>query len=79
MRNVKPLGMSFSTLKYQDIDASLRRTRRAEWNQPVRWPLAVLAAVAVLVLVPAVRTVRRRRQEGGILIGGGTPGERRSA
>ena len=79
MHNVKPLGMSFSTFKYQDVDAPLRAVRRAEWNAPVRWPLAVLAALAVLVLVPAVRTVRRRREESGILIGAGTSGERRSA
>jgi ABC-type transport system substrate-binding protein len=81
MHNVKPLGMSFSTLKYQDVDATLRARRREEWNHPVRWPLAVLVVLVVLVLVPAVRTVRRRREESGILVGAGgpPPEERRRA
>jgi ABC-type transport system substrate-binding protein len=81
MRNVKPLGMSFSTFKYQDVDAPLRAAKRLEWNRPIRWPLAALAVVLGLVLVPAIRTVRRRQREGGLLTGaaGVAPGERRSA
>src|SRR5262249_37069761 len=67
MHNVKPLGMSFSTFKYQDIDVALRRAKRAEWNQPVYWPLWVLAAIVVAVAAWAVVTVRRRRTMGGIL------------
>jgi ABC-type oligopeptide transport system substrate-binding subunit len=62
MRNVKPLGMSFSTLKYQDADVALRRERRAAWNRPVRWPAVVLALVAVLLLLPGVVTVMWRRR-----------------
>jgi hypothetical protein len=70
MRNVKPLGMSFSTFKYEDVDVGLRRVRRAEWNQPVLWPLGVLAVLGVLLVVPAVLTVRRRRRMQGLLSGG---------
>jgi hypothetical protein len=62
MRNVKPLGMSFSTFKFEDVDVALRRARRAEWNRPVLWPLAVLAALMIVVVVPAVTTVLRRRR-----------------
>jgi ABC-type transport system substrate-binding protein len=67
MHNVKPLGMSFSTFKYQDVDVPLRRARRAEWNRPVYWPLAVLGALAVAIAAWAVVTIRRRRAMGGIL------------
>ena len=38
VRNVKPLGMSFSTLKYQRHRRPERAAKRREWNQPVRWP-----------------------------------------
>jgi ABC-type oligopeptide transport system substrate-binding subunit len=62
MRNVKPLGMSFSILKYEDVDPVLRTRRRAEWNRPVLWPLYALAGLAVLLLVPAVVTFLRERQ-----------------
>jgi hypothetical protein len=79
MRNVKPLGMSFSTFKYQDIDVAERRAKRAAWNRPVLWPLAVLAALVVAILLPAIVTMRRRRRATGILLDGAGPGERRSA
>jgi ABC-type transport system substrate-binding protein len=62
MRNVKPLGMSFSTLKYQDVDPVLRAHQRREWNRPVRWPLYVLGGLALFLLVPAVVTFLRERQ-----------------
>jgi oligopeptide transport system substrate-binding protein len=58
--NAKPLGMSFSTLKYRDIDVAQRARKRAAWNRPVRWPAYALLALAVVVLAPAVRTVVRR-------------------
>jgi ABC-type transport system substrate-binding protein len=62
MRNVKPLGMSFSTFKYQDVDPELRRARQEAWNRPVRWPAYALAAVMVVVVAPAVADVVRRRR-----------------
>jgi ABC-type transport system substrate-binding protein len=62
MRNVKPAGMTFPTVKYVDVDATQRAERRAEWNRPVRWPLVALAAIALAVLLPALRTLRRGRR-----------------
>ena len=62
MRNVKPLGMSFSTLKYYDVDPLRRARLRAAWNAPVLWPLWVLAGLALLALVPAIMTFLRERQ-----------------
>jgi ABC-type transport system substrate-binding protein len=60
VHNAKPLGMSFSTLKYRDVDVALRARRRLEWNRPVRWPAWALLGIAVVVCAPAVRTVWKR-------------------
>lgn len=62
VRNAKPLGMSFSTLKYRDVDPGLRAERRREWNRPILWPAWALGGAAVGLLLPAVvATVRRMR------------------
>ena len=60
VHNAKPLGMSFSTLKYRDVDVALRARRRREWNRPVTWPAWALLGIAVVVCAPAVRTVWKR-------------------
>jgi oligopeptide transport system substrate-binding protein len=60
VHNAKPLGMSFSTLKYRDVDVALRTRRRREWNRPVTWPAWALLGIAVVVCAPAVRTVWKR-------------------
>src|SRR5262245_24076341 len=60
VHNAKPLGMSFSTLKYRDVDVALRARRRREWNRPVTWPAWALLGIVVVVCAPAVRTVWKR-------------------
>ncbi len=60
VRNAKPLGMSFSTLKYRDIDPAARAARRAAWNRPVVWPAWVVLTIALAVLAPAVVSAVRR-------------------
>jgi len=60
VHNAKPLGMSFSTLKYRDVDVALRTRRRREWKRPVTWPAWALLGIAVVVCAPAVRTVWKR-------------------
>jgi ABC-type transport system substrate-binding protein len=62
VRNSKPLGMSFSTLKYRDLDPDTRDRLRHEWNQPVTWPAWVIAVAAVAVCAPGVATVLRARR-----------------
>ncbi|MDG2336047.1 MAG: ABC transporter substrate-binding protein [Myxococcota bacterium] len=59
---VKPFGMSFSMTKYHDLDPELRAQQRALWNQPILWPLYVLVAVGVVVIVPGIVTFMRERQ-----------------
>ena len=48
--------------KYYRIDPALRVARQAEWNQPVRWPLAVIAAVLLALLALAWRSYRARQR-----------------
>jgi oligopeptide transport system substrate-binding protein len=52
--------MSFSTLKYRDVDVAQRARKRVEWNKPVTWPAWVLLAIAAVVFAPAVRTALQR-------------------
>lgn len=58
--NAKPLGMSYSTLKYLDVDPALRQQKRLAWNEPVTWPAWVLAGVVVAAVLPAAVTIARR-------------------
>ncbi len=62
LRNVKPLGMSFSTLKYRDLDPDQRERLRREWNEPVRWPAYGLAAIGIGIVIPGILTFFRERQ-----------------
>jgi len=57
--NAKPNLMANNALKYRRIDPILREQLRRDWNQPVVWPLGVLALLLVLATVPAVIGYRR--------------------
>lgn len=59
--NAKPMGLSNPAFKYKDVKPELRTRLRAEWNNPVRWPLYLVLLVIVAVTVPAVRTYYRER------------------
>ena len=58
-RNVKPHQVSYNVMKYHRLDPTQRSRRQAEWNAPVRWPLA---GFFTLVLVGALAAVLGRRQ-----------------
>ncbi len=58
----KTPGLSLQTLKYADIDPALRRQKRQEWNRPVMWPAYLLGFLALLVVVPGVRSYLKERQ-----------------
>jgi ABC-type transport system substrate-binding protein len=62
-RNVKPNLMANNSLKYVRIDADLRAKKQREWNEPVLWPLGLLAVVLVAGLVPAVAAYRRKERQ----------------
>lgn len=61
-RNAKPNLMARNTLKYKRVLPELRAERRAEWNRPVRWPIAAVVLALVAVVVPAVVSYKRRER-----------------
>ena len=58
--NANPNQMINNGLKYKRIDPQLRARRRAQWNQPVFWPLGVIALMLVLGTVPAAASYWRK-------------------
>ena len=63
LHNSKPNQIANNGLKYQRLEPALRDRMRLAWNEPVVWPVAVLAAALGISLVPAVRTYRRRERQ----------------
>ncbi|TDG14265.1 peptide ABC transporter substrate-binding protein [Seongchinamella unica] len=59
--NTKRHGISKATLKYINIDDELRQRKRAEWNQPVTWPLYAGALLVAAMILPGVTAYRRRQ------------------
>jgi ABC-type transport system substrate-binding protein len=62
IRNRKPGDIVRNGLKYQRLDVDARETARVRWNQPVRWPLVLVALLLVAFAAPAVRFWRRRER-----------------
>ena len=60
--NSKPNLMANNTLKYKRIDPQLRTQKRAEWNQPVTWPLWLLLALFLVSAAPAFISYQRRQR-----------------
>ncbi|MEX2516792.1 MAG: ABC transporter substrate-binding protein [Gammaproteobacteria bacterium] len=65
-KNAKPNLMANNSLKYKRIDPELRAERRAEWNEPVIWPLVLLAIVIIAALLPAIAVYRRREKSAAL-------------
>jgi hypothetical protein len=61
--NAKTNLMANNGLKYRRIDPQLREQKRQAWNQPVLWPLAVLAGLLVLAMLPALVAYRRHENQ----------------
>ncbi|MDP2901940.1 MAG: ABC transporter substrate-binding protein [Methylovulum sp.] len=60
-KNIKPNLMANNQLKYTRIDTVEREKKRALWNRPVLWPLALAGMVTAMMLMPAIRAVQRVR------------------
>jgi len=60
LKNRKPTKVGNNTLKYQRIEVEQRSELRQRWNQPVVWPLLLLAFLGVLMALPAILNHRRR-------------------
>jgi ABC-type transport system substrate-binding protein len=61
--NVWANPMANNTLKYRRLDAAKRVDKQQEWNQPVVWPLWVLALLIVASVYPLVTAYRRRQRQ----------------
>lgn len=66
MSNRKAGKIIRGNMKYQKVDVSLREKRRAEWNAPIRWPIAVMLGLLAAIIAPAVISYRRRERERAI-------------
>jgi hypothetical protein len=62
VKNAKRPALSVPTLKYYDVDAELRATRRGEWNRPVLWPAFALGFLALALVLPGIRTYLKERR-----------------
>ncbi|MDP2504811.1 ABC transporter substrate-binding protein [Oceanobacter sp. 3_MG-2023] len=62
VKNTKAHGISKAVLKYYGIDNVERQQARAERNRPVWWPLMLVAALVVLLMIPGYRAYQRRQQ-----------------
>ena len=61
-RNTKPNLMANNALKYRRIDPGQRAELQAAWNKPVRWPIALLLGLVLLVVLPAFFSYRNRQR-----------------
>jgi ABC-type transport system substrate-binding protein len=71
--NVKPGPLVNDRLMYMKVDPALRATKTAQWNNPIWWPIVVIALALVAAVVPAFRTWKRRERENaarGLAVGG---------
>lgn len=60
--NSKPNLMANNTLKYKRIDAVQRTGLRAQWNQPLTWPVWFIVIFFIVTAAPAIVSYRRRQK-----------------
>ncbi len=60
VHNRKPGNIVRNTMKYQRVDVARREAARAQWNDPVVWPLVLLGLLLMVLVAPAVIHWRRR-------------------
>ena len=61
--NVKPSPQIMDRLMYMKIDPALRAAKIAEWNNPIWWPVVLIALALIAAVIPAFRTWKRRERE----------------
>ena len=65
VHNGKPSIVIPDRIKYLRLDTALRSQRVAQWNEPVWWPLALMAAGISALLFAAARVWRQRERATG--------------
>ncbi|MFM8332454.1 MAG: ABC transporter substrate-binding protein [Candidatus Methylumidiphilus sp.] len=66
-RNLASNLMARNRTKYQRIDAARRAQLRAEWNQPMYWPVLLGVLMLVIVVLPAWLSYRKRQRATALL------------
>ena len=61
--NGKPTQIVRNHISYLRLDPALRARKIAEWNQPVWWPLPLVALVLAALIAPAWWVWRRRERQ----------------
>jgi ABC-type transport system substrate-binding protein len=61
VHNTKRHGISKAMLKYIRVDEKERQKMQVKWNQPVTWPLFVVALFLIALVLPGVIAYRRRQ------------------
>ncbi len=61
--NLLPNLFAHNTLMYRRIDLDERAQLRSDWNNPLVWPVVVLALILVVSLVPGVIAYRRKERQ----------------
>jgi ABC-type transport system substrate-binding protein len=62
LHNAKANEMSEGNLKYLRVDPAKRAEARAAWNRPIVWPVVALLLLLAALIVPAIRSFRRRER-----------------
>lgn len=71
MAPFKSNAMSRNTLKYSAIDVKTRSMLREAWNHPILWPISIILAVLLLLIIPAMlqywrKTHQKMRLDNGL-------------
>ncbi|MEP6609048.1 MAG: ABC transporter substrate-binding protein [Burkholderiaceae bacterium] len=61
--NVKPGPLVNDRLMYMKVDPELRAAKIRQWNNPIWWPIVVIALLLIAAVIPAFRSWRRRERE----------------
>lgn len=61
LKNNKPNLMANNTLKYKRIDPVQRAELQEAWNRPVLWPVILVLAVLLGIIIPAIVGYRRHQ------------------
>ncbi|OGT48424.1 MAG: peptide ABC transporter substrate-binding protein [Gammaproteobacteria bacterium RIFCSPHIGHO2_12_FULL_38_11] len=56
----KPSAVANNTLKYAEINPTLRAQLLKKWNKPILWPLWILLGFIIVIFIPLIVTYYRR-------------------
>lgn len=66
VKNRKPNLMANNTIKYLRLDPELRKKMRTKWNQPIVWPIILIALIFIISIIPAIVVYRRHERQAAL-------------